>query len=157
MLNHQDALDFFYENIHKAEVTLDGNPIIYLRKAGGVHQSIRDARQKIIEENKYHDRFYNGDLDDFVIHIGDGKHLPEHVDLLKNKVPDSYEHARMNWIVSAPESGGLIVSDGKEYAPKLNDIHYIDGKKLHGVTMVHGNTPLVLYSFGFIKRHIGYV
>lgn len=157
MFDVKEAVDYFYNNANKAETTLDDNPIIYLKKIGGVPQVIRDVRKKIIEDNNYQDRYHNQSLDDFVLHVGNGKYLPQHVDLLKDKAHDSYEHDRVNWIVSVPKSGGHIICDGIEYIPKLNGIHYIDGKKLHGISMVSGDTPLILYSFGFIKRHIGYV
>ena len=133
------------------------NTILYLPKTNGVPKCLHAIRRQIIAEQKYEDRFYNHDLDDFAICINDGHYLPEHVDLIRDKENSTYEHNRANWVVSAPEFGGHIVDDDSEYIPEIGKIYYVNAKKSHSVTMVKGDTPLILYSFGFVKRHSNYV
>lgn len=153
----QNAIDFFNERSHFAIQTLHDNLIMYLTQIGEVPQFVRDVRRKIIDENKFHDWYHNNEIHDFIMCISEGHSLPAHNDLLRDKNPDTYQHLRANWIVQSPEEGGHIFTKNSTYIPKLDDIYIVDSKKLHGVSEVVGKTPLILYSFGFIKREIGYV
>ena len=81
----EESLKFFFDNIHLSDKTLGDNTILYLPKTNGVPKCLHAIRRQIIAEQKYEDRFYNHDLDDFAICINDGHSLPEHVDLIRDK------------------------------------------------------------------------
>lgn len=153
----EQAKQFVYENLHVAEKTLDDNPILYLPKQKNVPECIREIRRKIIKDFSFENCIHNKDLQDFALHVGKGKSLPEHKDLLKDSNPLSYEHYRINWIVSASEDGGKIFSGNTTFETNVGELYSIDGKDRHGVTTVNGDTPLIVFSFGFIKRYVTHV
>jgi hypothetical protein len=153
----EQAKQFVYENLPIAEKTLDDNPILYLPKQKNVPDCVREIRRKIIKDFKFENCVHNEDLDDFALHVGKGKSLPEHKDLLKKWNPFSYEHFRINWVVSASEDGGKIFSGSTTFDTNVGELYSIDGKELHGVTTVNGDTPLIVFSFGFIKRYVTHV
>lgn len=154
----EESVKFFYDNIGLARPTSGDNRILYFVETSNVPQCIKDVRKKIIAENGFEEMFHNHDHQDFAIYLTNGKDLPEHQDLIRDKEIDTYEHVRANWVVSTPESGGCIWGDdGKEYPPILDSICCINAKKPHGITAIVGNTPLIVISFGFIKRHSNYV
>lgn len=151
----QEALDFYLNNAKFSCLTYGDNPLIGLEEFGKTNQVpeiFRKIRRETILKNSFQDWFSCKEVEDFVICIDEGHHLPEHADLLKDINADTYRHVRANWIISAPEEGGHIITEEGVYLPKVNEIHFINAKKNHSVTTVVGKTPLIIYSFGFIKK-----
>jgi hypothetical protein len=151
----QEALDFYTSNAKLSSLTYGDNPLIGLEVCASINpvpEIIKKIRRAVIEKDLFQDWFSCKEVSDFVICINEGHHLPEHADLLKDIKADTYRHVRANWIISAPEEGGHIVTEEGVYLPKVNEIHFINAKKNHSVTTVVGKTPLIIYSFGFIKK-----
>jgi len=151
------ASSFFFNNPRLHGTTYGDNKIIRFLwdvNSNIVPECFRRVRRKIIELHALQDHFSCKHNDDFLICIEEEHELPEHVDIIENVLDSDYQHTRANWILSTSEDGGSIYTEEQEYIPKVNNILLFDAKKKHGVTTVKGKTPLIIYSFGFIKREV---
>ena len=154
------ASSFFFNNPNLHGTTYGDNKIIYFHwdvNSNIFPECFRRVRRKIIELHSLQDHFSCKGTDDFLICIEEGHELPKHVDIIKNVLESDYQHTRANWILSTSENGGFIYAEEQKYIPKVNNILLLDAKKNHGVTTVKGKTPLMIYSFGFIKRCVTHV
>lgn len=147
------AKDLFYQNISLVEKCKDDNEILYLPKIKNVPQEIKDIRQQMIEKYHLFNMYNNPELDDFIFQAEPGKHLSLHSDKLSNLDKSQYDHLRANWVVQVPDNDTYIFGNGGNlYKIELNEFYLIDALESHGITKVLGNTPLLLYSFGFLKK-----
>ena len=83
---------------------------------------------------------------DYLVIVSSGQCVFRHTD-------DKYEgkaHLRFNWVLSVADEGGEIYVGTKKHTPKINEVLFIDPTIPHWVTVVKGDTPLILISYGIL-------
>jgi hypothetical protein len=149
----EQARNLFYENISLKKYCINDNSIIYLPEIKNVPQCIKDVRKKIIDQNNFHNKFNNPELHDFILEIKGGNYLSPHTDFLGCLEEGTYTHIRANWVAQAPVNDVYIfANEGDCFKIKENEVYLVDSNKHHNVSKVLGETPLIIYSFGFIER-----
>jgi hypothetical protein len=83
---------------------------------------------------------------DYLVIVSSGQCVFRHTD-------GEYEgkaHLRFNWVLSVADEGGEIYVGTKKHTPKINEVLFIDPTIPHWVTVVKGDTPLILISYGIL-------
>ena len=115
-----------------------------LKNLKPVPEYIKEKRNEILAPFPYATNEPN--VKDYLIILNSGECVFRHTD-------DKYEdkkHLRLNWFLSVANEGGDVYVDTKKYTPKVNDVLLIDPTIPHHVTMVKGDSPLIIISYGIL-------
>lgn len=111
-----------------------------------IKEIIDTIRGRLVEKEQLHDYPTTSQLHDFLYYMDSGTKLHFHKD---PNDPGTY-HIRFNVILKIPEMGGIPIYGGKKR--EMVERSYIicrSGIDYHTSSVIKGNTPKILISFGF--------
>jgi hypothetical protein len=83
---------------------------------------------------------------DYLVILEEGEHVNRHTDAPH----EGYQHLRFVWFLSVPEAGGELWLNTQRIETKVDGVYLLEATFPHHISVVKGNTPLVVVSFGVI-------
>jgi hypothetical protein len=111
-----------------------------------IEDLIYAIKNRIIEKEKLHGYEMPKTLHDFVYYMDSGTKLHFH----RDPNDEGTYHIRFNVILKIPDEGGIPIYGGKK--KEMNERCYIicrSGMDFHTSSVIKGDTPKILISFGF--------
>jgi hypothetical protein len=142
ILNKNNGGYFIFIDNLNAEIKLNKSSTIN----GEILKILIEIRERIVNLENLNDSKESNELGHFLYYMESGTRLHRH----KDPNDEGTYHIRFNVLIQAPEKGGVPIYAGKKM--KQKERHYIicrSGLDYHESTLIEGNKPKMLISYGF--------
>jgi len=109
---------------------------------------LNEIKERIIEVEGIEEELFEPFRGDFVSIQRNGAKVPEHID--HNPENKTLYSRRYNVFISLPEKGGLPIYNGEVLHLSEKCLLKVDSGLIpHSTTIIEGNTPRIILSYGF--------